>query len=95
MDDDAFEWDDDKRERNRAKHDVDFELIHDFESDAAVTREDVRLEYSEVRYVSIGPVYGRLYVIVWTVREGRQRLISMRKANAREGGLYERAKELH
>lgn len=53
------------------------------------TFEDGRFDYPEVRYVTVGLLAERMVVLVWTPDpsiagdEGR-RIISMRKANARE-----------
>ena len=48
---------------------------------------------SEERYVSLGmDPYGRVLVTVFTVREGIVRLISARKATARERRRYEEAR---
>lgn len=53
------------------------------------TFEDDRFDYPEVRFVTVGMLARRMTVLVWTPDpsvaddEGR-RVISMRKANARE-----------
>jgi hypothetical protein len=86
---DGFDWDEEKRAANREKHGVDFAAIDGFDWGAAFTREDERGPYGEARFVSVGPVGARLYVAVWTAREGRVRLISLRKANGREKKLYD------
>ena len=46
--------------------------------------EDTRTEYKEKRYIAIGTVKERVVVIVFTKRENKTRIISMRKANERE-----------
>jgi uncharacterized DUF497 family protein len=53
------------------------------------TFEDDRLDYPEVRFVTVGLLAGRMIVLVWTpdpsvVDDESRRVISMRKANARE-----------
>jgi uncharacterized DUF497 family protein len=85
---DRMEWDEEKRAGNLGKHKVDFKAIQDFEWDAVLTREDSRGQYGEARFVSIGPINGRLHVAVWTARNDTVRLISLRKANKREVKLY-------
>jgi hypothetical protein len=45
---------------------------------------DLRRDYGEPRFRLFGRVDGRLFVIVYTVRPGVVRIISARKANARE-----------
>lgn len=88
-----FEWDEEKRAANREKHGVDFEAIDGFDWDAAFTREDERGAYGEARFVSVAPIDGRLHVAVWTMRADSVRLISLRKANARESKNYAEATE--
>lgn len=53
------------------------------------TFEDDRFDYPEVRFVTVGLLAGRMIVLVWTpdpsvADDEGLRLISMRKANARE-----------
>ena len=50
---------------------------------------DRRQDYSEKRFIAILPLRSRLQVAVYTEQRGAQRLISVRKANAREIALYE------
>lgn len=49
---------------------------------------DTRRHYGEPRFITIGRLDGRMVVLVWTPRPGRRRVISMRKANAREQKAY-------
>lgn len=53
-----------------------------------LTFDDIRFEYGEQRYVTIGHLRGRMIVIAWTPRDGSRRIISMRKANDREEKKY-------
>ena len=46
--------------------------------------EDVRFAYPERRYSTIGMLEERMVVILWVDAEDGRRVISMRKANARE-----------
>ncbi|GHC44850.1 BrnT family toxin [Neogemmobacter tilapiae] len=79
-----WEWDDDKRQANRAKHGVDFALVEGFDWASAKTEVDLRRDYGEERFESSGLIGERLCVLVYTPRGNRRRLISLRKANARE-----------
>ena len=88
-------WDEAKRQADCAKHGVDFAQIDGFDWATAVTREDRRGDYGERRFLSTGVIDGRLHVCVWTVRAEAMRLISLRKANARERAQYGRAEKLH
>ena len=87
-----FEWDDAKAAYNLAEHGVPFKAIRRFDWDACLTAEDTRFDYGEPRFVSVGPIGERLHVAVWTPKADRQRIISLRKANAREVRAYLRAK---
>jgi uncharacterized protein len=51
---------------------------------------DTRRDYGEPRTVTVGFLLGRMVVIVWTLREGVRRVISMRKANDREQARFEK-----
>jgi uncharacterized DUF497 family protein len=53
-----------------------------------LTVEDDRRDYGEVRYISIGFLDRRMVVLVWTRRGVSRRIVSMRKANAREQEIY-------
>jgi len=90
-----WDWDKAKRQANRARHGVDFAPIDGFDWATAVTREDTRGDYGERRFISTGLIGDRVHVCVWTVRAGRTRLISLRKANARERAQHDRAEKLH
>lgn len=79
-------WDDAKRRSNLAKHGVDFAAADEFEWDTALTVTDPR--HDEARFVSIGFIGERLHVLVWTMRESRRRIISLRKTNPRETRRY-------
>jgi uncharacterized DUF497 family protein len=50
--------------------------------------EDRRRDYGERRYQAMGPIAGRLHVLVFTPRAGAIHVISLRKANDRELRLY-------
>jgi len=55
---------------------------------STLTVEDDRQDYGETRFITIGHLAGRMVVLVWTPRGAVRRIISMRKANAREQALY-------
>lgn len=49
---------------------------------------DRRFPYPEERFITVGRVAGRMVIVVWTPIEDGRRIISMRKANAREQARY-------
>ena len=79
-----WDWDEDKRQANLAKHGVDFADIDRFDWPLASEWIDVRFDYGEVRKVAVGTIDARLFVAVFTERGAFRRVISLRKANERE-----------
>lgn len=73
---------------NREKHGLSLALVGAVVEAARATFLDQRFDYGEDRFVSFGYVDGRLYVAVWTERDGAVRAISVRKANAKEQERY-------
>lgn len=69
---------------NLAKHGMPLSAAVEMDMGAALVRVDDRANYGETRYEAIGPLNGRLCVLVFTVREQTIRVISLRKANSRE-----------
>jgi uncharacterized protein len=84
-----YEWDDDKQRINLIKHGIDFQVALEFEWDTALETVDDRRDYAESRWVALGLVKDRLYVLVYTIRVENIRVISLRKANKREVQFYE------
>ena len=83
-----IEFDPAKRDRTLKERGVDMaraELIFD---GASLTFPDVRLDYGEDRFITIGKLDGRMVVVVWTRRSETRRIISLRKANEREKAAY-------
>lgn len=85
-----FEWDDAKSDDCFAKRGFDFAyVIKVFLDPKRMVRQDERKSYGEERYQLFGSVDERLFVIVFTYRGDAIRIISARKANAREVRAYE------
>jgi len=55
----------------------------------AITIEDDRKDYGEMRYQTFGLLDDRMVAVVWTSRGETRHIISMRKANDRERRKYE------
>ena len=53
-----------------------------------VTVEDVRQDYGETRFTTVGFLQNRMVVVIWTRRGPIRRIISLRKANAREQAQF-------
>ena len=84
-----FEWDEAKNQANRQKHGLDFSDAHRVFAGRTITFEDVRQPYDEARYLTVGTLAGRSVIIAHTLRGDATRIISMRKANARERARYQ------
>lgn len=78
-----YEWDPNKSALNLAKHGVSFDEAEHFEWDRAVVVRDDRAA-PEVRWIAFGLLHGRVYRMVWTMRQGRTRVISLHRASDRE-----------
>ena len=87
-----FEWDESKNGSNLAKHGVSFELVHEFDWERANLRVDDRKDYGEDRFMAYGPAGdGQLYVVVFTVRGARYRIISVRHFGRKDHLFYDRS----
>jgi uncharacterized protein len=91
----GIEWDEAKRKSTLQKRGLDFASVADADWDEAMTAEDSRTDYGEARFVSLVPIRGRLCVLAWCMRDKNLRIISLRKANAREKKRYEEATQIH
>ena len=87
-----FEWNEAKRLTNLAKHGLDFAHALEFEWEYAYVVVDNRFEYGEERRIALGLFRGRAHVVIHTVRGNFTRMISFRKASARETRIYEKEK---
>lgn len=77
-----------KNARNIAQRGLSFERAVDFQFATALIGADVRHDYGETRYVALGYLDGRLHVLCFTETDDGIRVISFRKANAREVRRY-------
>ena len=83
-----FEWDENKNIINLKKHKISFELVSLVFNETLITQEDKRKEYNEKRYIGFGLIKDRCINVVYTKRNQKIRIISGRKANARETKKY-------
>ena len=80
-----FEWNDAKSEACFRQRGFDFGYaIRVFLDAGRMVRPDDRLDFGEPRFQVTGRIEGRLFVVVYTPRAHRLRIISARKANQRE-----------
>ncbi len=83
-----FEWDPAKDAANLRKHGASFELAAKIDWDTALEIPDTRYDYGESRFWVIGYIEARLHILTMTPRGLNIRVISLRKANAKEEKFY-------
>ena len=83
-----IEFGGDKRDLTHKHRRLDMARAAEVFAGTTLTVKDDRAEYGEDRYISIGHLDGRMVVLVWTPRGAARRIISLRKANAREQKIY-------
>ena len=84
-----FQWDSAKAAMNLQKHGIPFDYAaRVFQDERRQDGGDSRQDYGEQRRITIGVIEGRVYVVAYTKRRAAIRLISARKANAREAQKY-------
>ena len=66
-----------------------FERATDFEFETALFLQDLRQDYGEVRMRALGWLDKRIHALVFVETKLGIRVISLRKANKREVGIYE------
>jgi hypothetical protein len=83
-----FEWDENKRIKNVAKHNIDFadatQVFYDSTAYTAVSPRNV----PERRYITVGLMGGALIAVIFTYRRRAIRIISARPARRSERQVY-------
>ncbi len=83
-----IEFDADKDAANQAKHGVTLALAAELEWETALSWPDQRRDYGEARRCALVILGQRLYLVAYVQRGRKRRVISLRKANAREVKRY-------
>ena len=87
--DDDFEWDQNKSLATFEDRDLVFEAARIVFRGPLLRRQDTRRRRSrETRFMVLGELYGRVMMIIYTPRDGKCRIISLRPANALESQIY-------
>ena len=83
-----FSWDEAKREWVLAERGIDFLRVafNLFDGRPLLTVPTPRDD--EERFLSIGPMEGKLFAVIWMWREGTIRIITARRARDEEEGRY-------
>jgi len=85
-----IEYDPVKNQLNMLKHGLSFEMVKTIDWSQVLILEDRRNDYQERRYLAFALLLNRLFTLVFTLRNGKIRVISLRKSNDREMLKYER-----
>ena len=80
-----------KNERNIRNRGLSFDSAAQFDFEGALYAVDERQDYGEMRYIAIGMLGVRLHVLCFAEIADGIRVISFRKANAREVRRYAKA----
>ena len=83
-----FSWDENKRRSNLDKHGFDFRDIKYVFAGQTFTFEDVRYDYGEQRFITLGVLQGRFVAIAHTESNGKFRIISLRKGSKHEQRIF-------
>ncbi len=87
-----FEWDKLKSDDCFLNRGFDFEAVIDtFRDPYRLVELDDRWDYGEERFRLIGKLGEKIYVLIFTHRSNLIRIISARRANAREVRRYEKS----
>ena len=82
-------FDPNKNQANFEKHGLFLNAADEFCWGSAFYQEDTRKDYGEKRYYVLGFLHNRLHAAIFTPRPDGIRMISLRKANAKEIECYE------
>ena len=83
-----FEFDPNKSKSNKDKHGIDFEEAKVLWEDPSLLEIEARVT-GEPRFLLIGKISGKHWSAVITYREGKTRIISVRRSRKEEVELYE------
>lgn len=84
----GFEYDDDKSQANREKHGINFLTSQEIWNDPDMLEIQTNSE-DETRFLVIGQIKAKHWSAVITYRNGKIRLISVRRSRKKEVELYE------
>ena len=88
-----FEWNQQKSELNKKKHGVSFQEALEIWQTVNLTASDIASSKDgESRSATIGFVRGKLHTVIWTKREDKIRIISVRRARDGEKEVFKSKK---
>jgi uncharacterized protein len=84
----AIAFDPAKRDKTVKERGLDFADAQIVFDSLLIENPDLRFDYGEARFITVGLIRDRMIVAVWTRRGDDRHIISMRKANDREQRRY-------
>ncbi len=84
-----IEYDQNKNQRNIEQRNLSFEEAHHLDWETALIWQDLRFDYGEIRLNMLALLNERLHYLTFKPIKDGIRVISFRKANAREIKQYE------
>lgn len=87
-----FVFDPEKSALNKGKHGIDFVEAQEIFADPAAFDFDAMPVLGEVRHAVVGHWHGKLWTAIYTRRDGKIRIISVRRARKGEADGYEETK---
>lgn len=81
-------WDERKRRSNLRRHGLDFAEADAVWDNFTITREDIRKDYGEQRWVTFGMLQDEVVVLMHTERDHDDHYISFRRAEPYEARYY-------
>ncbi len=83
-----FEWNAEKSFGNKKKHGVSFEESLSIWEEMHINVENIAKTKTEFRSATLGKIKGKIYVAIWTKRNNKLRLITVRRARKNEEKIY-------
>ncbi len=81
-----------KSEKNAIERGLPFDMVADLQWGSTTIKIDTRHDYGEQRLQILGVIGERLYMVIATFRGDTVHVISLRKANKKEGIRYDEKK---
>jgi len=84
-----FEYDENKSQINKQKHGIDFVEAQNLWQDENALVVPANIIDNEIRYALISKILTKCFVVIFTVREDSNRIISVRRCRKNEEKNYE------
>ncbi len=86
-----FDWDENQRQTNLAKHGIDFVRAKEIWDGPVLEIPSPQTDHAEERFIVLGVVDGEVIAVVFIWRRRIRRFVSARMARNNEKALYENA----